>query len=89
LTELCLLDAEAFDLRALFEDQVLGIVVEMEPEVNDVSAAHESIEVSLDAVNGTALAGLTIVEELLDSVADRSKVVIIKYIHLIIGETYS
>jgi len=76
-------------LRALRKDETLGIIVEMQPEIYDVCAAHELVKLLLDAVNFGSWACCSITYKLFDSLAYRCKIVIIKYIHLIIGQAYS
>jgi hypothetical protein len=76
-------------LLALVIDKRLGVVVEVEPEIDDVSIAHEGVESLIDALDITVTTGgVGSTGQLVDGVANWSKVVIVEYVHLIIGQAY-
>jgi len=49
LIKCCLWDSKSFYLRALTIDHLLCGVVEMKPEVYDISCTHEAKKIPLDA----------------------------------------
>jgi len=84
-----LLNTESFDLHALVEDHVLGVGVKVQPEIYDVSTAHKGIELLLDAVEVSIWTDRFIRCQGLYCLTHRTKVVIVEYIHLVIGQADS